>query len=555
MANNPISSPKISRSEWVMVLGVTLVMLVITAVPYLFAYTTAQPGLVFMDTLMNPEDSQTYFAKMLQGYDGKWLYTITFTPEPHDAAFVGVFYVWLGQLARALTASVTAVWHGSRVAAQVILCFVTFWFVAQFSLSRGHRWTAYLLALSASGLGWLLFLLGQLYWLDAFPVDFKEPGAHLFFTLLTYPHIILATALILLSVVFLARLAERPSWPLSVFTGFIHLALGIAYPFLLYLVALIAGLHYLALLWRERRILWLLGWQYAAAFLIPLPLYLYFAYTLRQNEAFHAWDVQAVTPSAPWPHYLVAFAPFLLFGGLYAWKRWQEQSSMLILWLWVLAAGLLLYAPLNPQRRFIQGVHAPLSILAAAGFVTVALPWLLHTRPLRRLLSNPRYTEIKMTRFVTAVFLLVMALSNLYIWASVSASAVIQQPDPLFRPADEVAAVVWLRAENERTSGETAVVLGEYQTGNLVAARAGNQVVVGHWAETIDYDNKLAEATQFYDEQTGDDWRQALLKKYGIKYVWHGPREQVLGTFQPETAVYLRPVYQNETITIYAVIE
>ncbi|MFO7679066.1 MAG: hypothetical protein R6X34_03365 [Chloroflexota bacterium] len=551
MTNGPAPSSRISRSEWLLVLGVTLIMLALTAVPYLLAYTTAQPGLVFMDTLMNPEDSQTYFAKMLQGYDGRWLYTIPFSPEPHDAAFVGVFYVWLGQLARALEVSVTAVWHGSRVVAQVILCFVTFWFVAQFSRSQNHRWTAYLLALSGSGLGWLLFLLGQPYWLDAFPVDFKQPGSHLFFTLLTYPHIILATSLILLSVAFLARLAERPSWPLAVLTGFIHLALGIAYPFLLYLTALIAGLHYLALLWRERRILWLLGWQYAVAFLIPLPLYLYFAYTLRQNEIFRAWDVQAITPSAPWPHYLAAYAPFLLFGGLYAWKRRQERPSTLILWLWVLAAGLLLYAPLNPQRRFVQGVHVPLSILAAGGLVLVVLPWLMGTRPFRALLSHERYSVTGLSRFIIVLFLLMMGLSNLYLFTSVTTSAVIQQPDLLFRPEDELEAVAWLRAENDRTAPETAVVLGEYQTGNLVAARAGNQVLVGHWAETIDYDNKLAEAAQFYDEQTGDAWRQALLKKYGIQYVWHGPREQALGTFQPETAVYLRPVYQNETITIY----
>ena len=49
------------------------------------------PGLSFTGILMNPEDSQTYFAKMLQGYNGRFLYTIPFTPEPHDPAFVGVF--------------------------------------------------------------------------------------------------------------------------------------------------------------------------------------------------------------------------------------------------------------------------------------------------------------------------------------------------------------------------------------------------------------------------------------------------------------------------------
>lgn len=569
---------------------VTLLVVGLTAVPYLLATLTAAPGSFFSGTLMNPEDSQTYFAKMLQGYKGRWLYTIPFTPEPHDAAFVGVFYVWLGQVARALGASVMVVWHGSRVIAQVILCFVTFWFVVQFSWGRRHRWVAYLLAISGSGLGWLLFLLNQPYWLDAFPVDFKQPGSHLFFTLLTYPHIILATVLILLSVAFLARLVERPSWSLAVLIGFIHLALGIAYPFLLYLTALIAGLHYLALLWRERRINWLLGWQYAVAFLIPLPLYVYFAYTLRQNDVFHAWDVQAITPSAPWPHYLVAYAPFLLFGGLYAWKRRDREpksvirnplsvirypksvdrepkalsevegrrkteygirntGSTLILWLWVLAAGLLLYAPLNPQRRFVQGVHVPLSILAAGGLVFVVLPWLMATRPFRALLSHERYSVAGLSRFVIVLFLLLMGLSNFYLIASVTTSAVIQQPDLLFRPVEEQELADWLR-EN---GGETAVLLGDYQTGNYVAAHAGNPVALGHWAETVDYDNKVAEVAHFFAADTPDEWRRALLDRYNVVYVWHGPREQALGDFDPRQAAYLRPIHTQGSITLYQV--
>jgi uncharacterized membrane protein len=116
-----------------------------------------------------------------------------------------------------------------------------------------------------------------------------------------------------------------------------------------------------------------------------------------------------------------------------------------------------------------------------------------------------------------------------------------------------MAAIAWLRAAEGTTPAP--VLLGDYQTGNLVAARAGNQVVVGHWAETIRYDDKIAEVAQFYGGETTDAWRQALLADYNVAYVWHGPREQLLGTFAPETAVYLQPVYQNDTITIYTVVQ
>lgn len=545
---------KIARREWATAVLTTLLLILLLAIPYWLAYTRTPFGQTFTGTLMNPEDSQTYLAKIWQGYNGRFLYTIPFTPEPHQPAFVGVFYVWLGQAARVAGMSVTAVWHTSRIIAQAILSLTTFWFVAQFTSGRIQRWTACLLALFGSGLGWMLFLFGQTYWLEAFPVDFKQPGAHLFFTALTFPHIALGTALIMISVWALWRMGERPSIPLAIFTGFIHVALGIAYPFLLYLVALVALLLFLSRWnaeWHEDNKVvfpFPLFWQYAIAFLVPLPLYLYYAYTLHVNDVFRAWDVQAATPSAPWPHYLLAYGLMLLLGGLYGWRRPAARSATAVLWIWVLAAAMLLYAPLNPQRRFVQGVQVPLAILASAGFVDVLLLRLSRSQPWQKLTSNPRYSTEGMYRLLIAGFLLFMSLSNVYVLTSVSVSAVVQQPDPLFRPIDELEAVAWLR---ENVS-ETAVVLAAYESGNYIAGQGGPHVVLGHWAETVDYDTKTAAIADFFSGTTSDTCRQTTLQTYHVDYLWYGPRERALGSFLPERASYLRPIYQNDTITVYA---
>ncbi len=542
-----MNAPSIPHREWLTAVGVTLLFILLLAIPYALGYLFAAPGTFFTGLLMNPEDSQTYLAKMWQGYNGAWLYAIPFTAEAHTPAFVGVFYIWLGQLARALGVTVTAVWHGSRVVAQAILSLSTFWFVAQFTNDKTWRWTAYLLALFGSGLGWLLFLLGQPYWLEAFPVDFKQPGAHLFFTALTFPHIAIATALMMFSVWALAQLGERPSWMLAFCAGLAHLALGIAYPFLIYIVALVAILQYALLLRRQRRIPWLTGWQYALAFLIPAPMYLYFALTLRTNEVFHAWDAQALTPAAPWPHYLVAFGPMLLLGVLYAWRKPAENPQTAVLWLWALAAALLLYAPLNPQRRFVQGVHAPLAILAAAAFTQVILPWLARSRLWQKLLTNPRYSTAGLSRLLTIAFLLFMSLSNLYVLGSTTVSAVVQQPDPLFRPVDEQTAVTWLRAHVP----ETAVFLAEYQSGNYIAGQGAARVVLGHWAETMGYEAKTAVVQEFFQAATSDARRQDILRVNDVTHLWHGPREQALGSFDPATVPYLRLIYLHGGIAIY----
>jgi hypothetical protein len=331
--------------------------------------------------------------------------------------------------------------------------------------------------------------------------------------------------------------------------GLVNLAVGVVYPFLIYLLAVVAALYWLHLVWQEKCLLWRQGGVIAATFVIPLPLYLHYAATLRTNAAFGAWDAQALTPSLPWPHYLVAYGP-MIFLGLLEWrKRPAFRSQSAILWVWILAVVLLLQAPLPSQRRFVQGVHVPLSVLAAAGMVNVALPWLARTRTWRAVTALPRYETEPLSRLLIVLFLMSMSMSNLYVLLRMSVTAVVEQPDTLFRPVAEIESVDWLRHYASRE----AVVMADYLTGNYIAAHAGTRVVLGHWAETLDYAQKERSVALFYSSGLDQTERRQLLSLYQVDYVWFGPRERELGNFDPRTATFLRSVYENATITIYAV--
>ncbi|MCP4362699.1 MAG: hypothetical protein GY796_32240 [Chloroflexi bacterium] len=554
----------ISSREWLTAVILAILTAVFLSLPYFLGANSAPEDQVYMHLIMNPEDSLTYWAKMAQGLDGAWDYTIPFTPEVHEGAYVGVFYVWLGQVARLTGWSLTAVWHLSRFVAAVILFITVFVFTAVFLSRKLSRWTAYLLALYGSGLGWLLFLSGQTYWLGAFPVDFKQPGAHLFFTAMTFPHIILGTALILLDMLVLkaigdwrleingnlqspiSKLPQRKLGFLVIMAGVGNILLGIAYPFLIYIVAITAILLYLYLLFKARRMLWTQGFMMAVLFLIPAPLYLYYLFVWQTNDVFRIWEKQAGTPAAPWPHYLISFGVMLLLTFGYWWRRPSNRFHFSVLWCWLAAVLLLLYAPLGPQRRFVQGVHVALAMLTAVSLVEMVIPRLQRTNTWKKIVARPRYTTQKLSRFLVALFLLFMSLSNLFLWADVMRVAGLTQPDLFFRPTAEMEAAAWLR-EN---TPPTAVVLGAYETGNLVAAYAGNRVMLGHWAETVDYDEKETAVAQFFNPQTTSSQQQALLEQFDISYIWVGPREMALGGFEIDTAVAIL-VYANDTITIY----
>jgi uncharacterized membrane protein len=140
-------------------------------------------------------------------------------------------------------------------------------------------------------------------------------------------------------------------------------------------------------------------------------------------------------------------------------------------------------------------------------------------------------------------------MSNLYLLADLSVTTTMRQPYPFFRQEAEIEAVKWLRENTE----ESSIVLAAYETGNYVAARAGNRVFIGHWAETVDWDNKNDQVTRFYDGSTNDDWRRELLENYDINYLWHGPAERGLGAFDPGEVPYMVPVFENEDTIIYAI--
>lgn len=545
-------SQSLGKREWLAALIVALSVTLVIAVPYMLGYVLSGAESEFTGLIMNPEDSNSYFAKMLQGYNGHWLYKIPFTSEEHDAAFLGGFYLLMGHLSRLFGISLDLTWHLSRALFGVLLFMTSFFFIAGFLPDRRERWTAYLLTILGSGLGWLLFIAGQTTWLGAFPIDFKMPEAHLFFTALAFPHVALGTTLLMISFYFLLLALQSKEWTFILISGLANLAIGIAYPFLIYLVALTSGIYWASRAVASRKILWKEAGTIVLPLIITAPLYIYYAYTYQINDVYRSWAEQAVTESPPFPHYLVSYGPLILLALLPVLKRKRtdtSRGSSTFLWTWVIAALILIYAPINPQRRFVQGVQVPLTILATIGLFKVGLPWLLQTKTFKKLAARPRYSTTGLERLSLMALISFMAISNIYILGSTSVTTAIQQPFPFFRSLDETEAVEWLRANGE----QEGVVFSAYETGNYIASHAGNPVWVGHWAETVGWADKIYIVEQFFSASSNDRWRQQLLEQHNINYVWHGALEKQVGDFEPDQAQYLNPVYRGQYTTIYKV--
>ncbi len=525
---------------------VAAITLLLTSLPYLLGYALAPADMEFGGLVMNIEDSQSYLAKMLQGAQGRWLYHIPFTPEEHEGAFVGGFYLFWGWVARLLGLPIIYLWHASRILCGALLLLVTYLFIARFLEDRSERIFAFLLSILGSGFGWALLLIGRPFLWGSFPVDFKMPEAHPFFTILTFPHFSFATAMLLVIFLLLLEYLRRGRLWLSGLAGVATLLLIIAQPFNVAIVAAVL-LAYLALLICSRRLSPRRLPGLLPLALIPLPLIIYYYLVFTTNPAFRAWWEQASTPSPHPLHYLLAYGPFILaIPGTMA--LLQEKGEGLLLVAWAVIIPPLLYLPVNPQRRFVEGLHIPLSILATIGVYRHLLPGMERSRLWARVTSHERYESRSLRQFVLVAIFLLTLPSNLYVLASLGVTA-IQHPYPFYHERAEVEAVDWLTAH----TSDKDTVFTTYWTGSYIAARAGNRVFLGHWAETTNYAQKMEEAKTFFGPAP-DEWRKALLRDYNISYLFYGPRERALPGFEPEGKPYLVESYSNRLVTIYRVV-
>lgn len=521
------------RQEWLWATVWAAVIVIITVLPYLYGAAISTPTNRFGGFVIGVEDGYSYLAKMQQGAAGQWLFHLVYTPEPHRGELFFFYYILLGKLARLFDLSLPVALHLSRVVTIPFGLLSFYAFAAYFTPRVEIRRIAYLLFGLSAGLGWLWLSLGRPVALGAMPVDLWVPDASFFLSALTFPHLPLAQGLLLWVVVAGLRYIESGQgrwWAVAAGAGVL---VSLIHPYTLPVLSIILGLY---LLYQASRRSWPLGSSLARLIFMIIPAAPYLLYVLmvfETNFAFQAWRAQSLTPSPHPVHYLGGFGLLILLVGLGIWQAGRmglKHRALLIIW--ALVIPFLLYVPIPLQRRFLDGYQAPLAVLGAVGVV-----WLLDKFSLRRY-----------RRLAVAGLLIPLALTNLFL--VIGGVAVANgRAWPLFHSGSQRAAFDWLA---EKAPGQ--VVLAAYETANILPAYAPVRVFAGHGPETVDSEAKQAALRRFFG-QNDDAFRRRLLHEYGIDYLMYGLAEQALGDFEPEQAGYLQPVYDNDMVQIYRVIE
>jgi len=524
------------ESLWVLLWAVVIVGL--TCLPYLAAWQLAPAGTQYTGLLINHFDGESYYAKMQQGARGDWLFHLAFTPEPHDGVLVYTFYLALGHLAAVLNLPIPLAYHLARAAAGLFFLWVAYRFISRFFENVRTRRAAFLLMGVSAGFGWLLAPFGLT------TADLWVAEGFTFLSIFVNPHFPLAMGLMLLlflSVLDTPSLASPPQaggtergpilLPRLLGSGVLGLLLAVTHPLAVPVVLAVLAVYLGILAVRSRHLPWSRILVAGAATIGVVPAALYDLYVYRTNPALAAWSAQNLTPSLPLWNYALGYGLILLLAlvGIRVALRRRKPTDLFLL-SWVGSVLVLLYVPFPLQRRFITGLHVPLTLLAVTTLEQVLWP---RIRPRRRAL-------------LTGTLIGFTALTNVFV-PLIAVAGVAQGRSPLVMSHDEAAACAWL---GEHTAW-TDTVLAPTDLGQFIPAWAGNRVVYGHPFETIDAETKEAEVIHFFSPEATTAERRALLNRYGVRYVL----AHHAGMDLDPAALGLVPVWSDNNTTVYRVRE
>jgi hypothetical protein len=502
-----MQAKSISWRNFSLFLMVVLFMMI--TLPYIHAYFTAGSEHIFVGFVLNPLDGNSYLAKMYQGWEGDWQFTLPYTAQKGNGSFLFLFYIFLGHLSRWVGLSLITVFHLARVLGAV--CLITA--LAAFSKSvfqfePGVSKKALILALFGGGMGWIALPTGH------FTADFWVAEAYPFLSAYTNPHFAFGLALLL--TVFLFSQKNHSIINSAILFGLSFL-LAIIQPFGVAVAAVVVAGVFALESWEERRLKWhpLLPVLFGGG--IPL---IYQYWIILTDPLLSGWNAQNLTPAPPLWDLVLSLSPALLLAFYAIIKKWRMGTftDIRLLSIWLIVGLFMIFFPFNLQRRFMFGIYIPVAMLAVTALT---------------FLRGKRFQNVWMALLSISLITNVLILSAGVLGSSGRAPA-------LYLTRGEYQALEWVRMN----TSEDAVILVSPEMGRFIPALTGRRVLYGHPFETVNAKENEQMVTEFFSNG-------AKLQVNIVDYIFFGPRERELGL--PPALSDFSLVYQDLDVIILKV--
>lgn len=530
----------ISEKEWKVVVGIAFAAIMFAGVPALEGVLVArQNGTTWAGrSIFAPGDTAVYLNQIAQSRTKVGLLRNDATEE-EIAPTLQSFWNGVGIVSRYTGMSSLAAYTLVRLIGVAVFVFVAYVALATFFSGIAERMLAILMVTFSGGVGAYVGAVMQaksIAGTQLLPVDEWVAEAFPFLSMLCSPHFIFSWSLLIASLT-LSYLAFRSgSVRTAVMGGLAFLALTSYHPYYAVTVmavnvfAIICESFFSGFRLRPWKMLSIIS-------LIALPAIGYQAWTFLGTMNGTLYGSQSVLLTPPVAHILLGFGGSLLAASiaLVFWRRfdWKgEADGRRFVVVWFLVTLVLIYIPVAFQRRLLEGWFFPMVMLA-----TPVLLWVW-----KKLLAM-KHAVIAVPAGITIFALVFLPASASAFIRTVQAYRLGEEP--FYFGADVASGLEWVR---ERTPDD-ARVLGGGTSGNNVLGWGERAVFVGHWALTLDPEEKVRLAEDWY--KGGDDkGRCSFLYKHGITNVWLGTEERGMAPeFLPPSCI--EEVFVSGNVTIY----
>jgi len=521
MLNNQL----VTRKEWGIVFFIAFFLMLLSVVPYIYAQLATNGGTIFIGThILNSSDTYSYLSWIEQARNGSILFKVLYTSEAQLAILLHPLFLILGLINRLIDVPNIVLFHSARFIAGIVFCFIAYRFIADYFNKKTERLICLLVLLTSSGLGWLVGGKSSDLWMTE-SVTFLS----------LYESLINIVSLSLMLGLFI-QLRRNPASIIIPALLINILTLTHSYYFVSAIV--LAGLYLLVDYYHTKSVhngrafLWILA--------LSLPSVIWQSWVLIKNSSLGIWaTLQTNTPAIAPVYYLTGYGLLLLFGviGLVVSQRQKQIHDRLFLVGWIVVTAVLMYLPVLSrfQRKFNEGLHIPIAILACMGIL-----WCYYSIP----------NKFRSGRYVFLIsYIAVLSFSNiLLVTRDIREFGLHKQP--YFITSMQREALVWLSRQSEKNG----IILSGYYMGNLAPAYTANLVYVGHYDQTVNFLLKYELVTQLLSTKVVyKDPLKYFVAQNGINYIVIDEEVRSWGGFDATGRDYLELAYSNEDVQIYKV--
>lgn len=541
---------RITKREWLFVLGIAIILAVITSFPTLYGFLV-KPADKFFPALhsIGPGDYNVYYSYLEQVKQGHLLFSDLYTSESHSPFLFNPFWLMIGLFGRFFHLSNILTFQLSRIIFIFPFIFTLYLVTSYFFDEIKLRRYAFLFTIFASGLGGFLIVLirkimGSGLNLHFYPMDLWVSEGNNFLTIYHSPHFMAATTLILLIFLFLFLSFTKNSWRYATWAGFFGLFLIFFHPFHLPTLVLIPFVYIIVVSVRERKKKWSYLFKLILFIFLISPAVIYQFLILIYNPIAAGRADQNICLTVNFWVFLASYGfllPLAFFGLFFK----PKEEKYLFLLIWFLAQLALIFSPLTFQRRLTQGWQIPLTIFSFWGLFTIF-------KAMKNRWPSLNFSANRV--LIGAILALLFCFSQLYVMAedlSMYTDKVYREwPHYVYLNIAHKQGFDWLK--NHLTAED--VILSSGTTGSFIPAFSGVRVCIGHGTETLKWPQKTEEVNRLFSLDMDDIQRQEFLDTKNVTYIYYSEFEKNLGDFRPQGKNYLEAVFQQGGLTIYRVL-